>query len=76
MKLLSILISGTALCAASLAYAQYQPDHNVNGYFKKDGTYVQPHHATNPDGTTHNNYSHQGNYNPYTGKQGHRNDGY
>ena len=29
----------------------------VNGYFKNNGTYVQPHYRTNPDGYLFNNYS-------------------
>ena len=42
----------------------------VNGYYKKDGTYVQPHYRSNPDGNILNNWSTQGNINPYTGKPG------
>jgi hypothetical protein len=45
-------------------------DHSVRGYVKKDGTYVAPHHATNPNGTKADNYSTKGNVNPYTGKVG------
>ncbi len=45
-------------------------DHNVQGYTKKDGTYVPPHHATNPNTTKRDNYSSKGNVNPYTGKPG------
>ncbi len=44
--------------------------HHVNGHFKKNGTYVQPHHATNPNHTQRDNYSSKPNVNPYTGKQG------
>lgn len=44
----------------------------VNGYFKKDGTYVQGHYRTNPDHTNHNNWSTQQNYNPYSNTQGSR----
>lgn len=29
----------------------------VQGYFKKDGTYVSPHVRTRPDGLCSNNYS-------------------
>lgn len=43
---------------------------SVNGYTKKDGTYVAPHQRTAPDSTTQNNYSTKGNVNPYTGKEG------
>ena len=48
--------------------------HEVKGYVKKDGTYVAPSHATNPDNKTTNNYTHTGNVNPYTGKAGTKND--
>lgn len=44
--------------------------HSVRGYTKKDGTYVAPHRATNPDHTKRNNYSSKGNANPNTGKEG------
>jgi hypothetical protein len=44
--------------------------HGVRGYTKKDGTYVAPHRATNRDNSKANNWSHKGNTNPYTGKQG------
>ena len=44
--------------------------HPVKGHVKKDGTYVQPHHATNPNSTQKDNYSSKPNVNPYTGKEG------
>lgn len=56
----------SAACSAALA------DNYVNGYMKRDGTYVAPHHKTNPDRNPYNNYSTQGNTNPYTGQQGTR----
>ena len=40
----------------------------VRGYYRKNGTYVQPHYRTNPDGNPYNNYSFPGNYNPNTGE--------
>src|SRR6185369_4788225 len=43
---------------------------HVNGYFKSNGTYVQPHYRSAPDGNFNNNWSTKGNVNPYTGKQG------
>lgn len=42
----------------------------VSGYVKKDGTYVAPHYRSSPDSSKLNNYSTQGNVNPYTGKTG------
>lgn len=40
----------------------------VRGYYRKDGTYVQPHYRSNPDSSPYNNWSYPGNVNPYTGK--------
>ena len=42
----------------------------VNGYTRKNGTYVAPHYRSAPDGNRWNNYSSQGNVNPYTGRSG------
>jgi hypothetical protein len=42
----------------------------VNGYYRSDGTYVQPHYRSDPDGNIYNNWSTKGNVNPYTGKRG------
>jgi len=44
----------------------------VDGHFRSDGTYVQPHWRSNPDGNFSNNWSTQGNVNPYTGQWGTR----
>jgi hypothetical protein len=49
-----------------------QRSHSVRGYTRKDGTYVPPHRATNPNGTRLDNWSTRGNVNPYTGKAGTR----
>jgi hypothetical protein len=42
----------------------------VRGYVKSDGTYVQPHMRSAPDGNFSNNWSTVGNVNPYTGAVG------
>lgn len=42
----------------------------VNGYTRKDGTYVQGHYRTKPNHTKNDNYSTIGNINPYTGELG------
>ncbi len=41
---------------------------HVDGYYRSNGTYVEPHYRSSPDGNPYNNYSYPGNYNPYTGK--------
>lgn len=46
------------------------PAHEVKGFYRKDGTYVAPHRATNADGTLMNNWSTKGNVNPDSGKVG------
>ena len=56
---LSILLSTTALA-----------DSFVNGYYKRNGIYVQPHFRSSPDISTFNNYNSWGNINPYTGRWG------
>ena len=59
-----------ALLVLSTSAAMAQGSHMKQGYFKKDGTYVAPSYATNPNNTKLDNYSSKGNINPYTGKEG------
>ena len=56
------LFSGDALAASK----------KVKSYYRNDGTYVQQHRRTVPDYTRNNNWSTQGNINPYTGKKGYK----
>ena len=42
----------------------------VNGYTRKDGTYVQGHYRSDRNQTNHDNYSTSGNTNPFTGSSG------
>ncbi|GAA4406773.1 hypothetical protein GCM10023187_26640 [Nibrella viscosa] len=42
----------------------------MSGYYRKDGTYVQPYFRTAPNSTNRDNFSTKGNTNPYTGKPG------
>ena len=57
---------------AKMRYARpnVQADHLVSGYYRRDGNFVKPYHATNADHTRNNNYSTKGNTNPYTGQSG------
>lgn len=60
-----------ALIALALASgAVMAQSHMRNGYVTKDGTYVAPSMATNPNATKLDNYSTKGNVNPYSGKEG------
>ena len=69
------IIAGALLLAAVAVpgMAQAQVPQYQRGYTQHNGTYVQPHYRTVPDGTRNNNYSTQGNINPYTGQRGHVN---
>lgn len=62
-----------AVLVASLLFAAVghaRGTTRVRSYFKKNGTYVQPHRRTSPDSTVNNNWGTKGNVNLYTGKVG------
>ncbi len=42
----------------------------VNGYTRKDGTYVEGYSRSEPNDTVQDNYSYKGNSNPFTGETG------
>ena len=44
----------------------------VEGYYRRDGTYVSSHFRSSKDSTITNNWSYLGNINPHTGKVGTR----
>jgi hypothetical protein len=56
--------------ARSAGHGGNSSSHYVSGYTTKNGVYVPPHHATNPNDTKLDNWSTRGNVNPYTGKAG------
>ncbi len=59
---------------ATLAFtAIASADVYVRGHYRNDGTYVNPHWRSDPDGDPGNNWSHKGNVNPHTGEEGNRN---
>jgi hypothetical protein len=58
------------LLFASVITANAQSYHYTRGYSRSNGTYVQPHWQTNPDGNIYNNWSTYPNVNPFTGRQG------
>lgn len=64
MKNLLLIIA--VLFTTALSFAQV----SVRGYYRSNGTYVQPHQRTYPNYTRNDNYSTIGNINPYTGKAG------
>ncbi|WP_428000137.1 hypothetical protein [Acidovorax sp.] len=84
MKKTLLLIAALAICGAAVAKSggshssssthssshSSGSSHSVAGHTMKNGIYVQPHHATNPNDTKRDNWSHKGNVNPHTGKPG------
>ncbi len=66
MKTLLSLIFLLALIFPSIVYA----DQFVNGYVRRDGTYVAPHIRSSPNNTVIDNHSLSGNRNPYNGNIG------
>jgi hypothetical protein len=66
--LAAICIAFNAASLPGIAFSEVY----ANGYYRKDGTYVQPHYRSDPDGNFYNNWSTKGNYNPYTGAYGTR----
>ena len=72
-KVITIL---AVLAAIYVTIAPADAAVKVRGYHRRNGTYVQPHYRSNPDGNPYNNWSTRGNVNPYTGKRGTRRIGY
>jgi len=70
MKRVVLFVFGLLFALAAVA------DTYVNGYYRKDGTYVQGYYRTSPNSTTTDNYSSQGNINPYTSAAGTRPNDY
>ena len=78
MKKTLIVIAALAMCGAAAAKGggghssshSSGSNHTVKGHTTKNGTYVPPHHATNPNDSKRDNWSQKGNVNPYTGKAG------
>lgn len=60
------IIAIVALAASSMAFA----DQYVRPHVTKDGTYVEGYHRSSPNNNRYDNYSSQGNINPYTGQRG------
>ena len=74
-KCRKMVLIGCLILAVSVIFmtsATAFADVSVRGYFRSNGTYVQPHYRSNPDGNFYNNWSTSGNVNPYTGKAGTR----
>ena len=59
------LVTLILLSTATAASAEY-----VSGYTKSNGTYVNGYNRSDANNTVRDNYSYQGNTNPYTGSVG------
>lgn len=58
------------LLCAMIGTSALARDVYVQPHVTKNGDYVQGYHRTAPDSNPYNNYSTQGNVNPYTGQAG------
>ena len=68
-SLILVLVLGLGLFANS---SEVDAATRVKGYYRSNGTYVQPHYRSSPNSSRYDNYSTKGNYNPYSGKRGTR----
>jgi hypothetical protein len=59
-----------ALLLLTVTFFANAKDVYVQPHITKNGTYVQGHYRTGADNNPYNNYSTQGNMNPYTGQSG------
>ncbi len=64
----SIILATAFLVLVSFITVSLAEAQRVRGYFRQNGTYVQPYYRTNPDKNPYNNYSFPGNHNPNTGR--------
>ncbi len=60
----------TIVAVLLMAFAAEAGGKRVGGYVKKDGAYVEPYARSESNSTRVDNYSAEGNINPYTGKKG------
>lgn len=64
---------GSSYASPNMTTPTYNSDSRYqSGYIRDNGTYVQPTYKTNPNSTNLDNYSTQGNSNPYNGNSGTR----
>jgi hypothetical protein len=68
--LLAVLLLGSFLISFVPTLADAGGSVYVRPHVRSNGTYVPGHYRSAPDGNVWNNWSTQGNYNLYTGKQG------
>ena len=64
---IKVLLNVLVIFTATLVFGK---DVYVEGYKRSDGTHVKGHYRSSPNNTINDNYSTEGNINPYTGKEG------
>ena len=64
MRFLVAIVVLFAFCAEAAAQVY------VQGHYRSNGTYVNAHYRSSPDGNFYNNWSSYPNINPYTGATG------
>jgi len=67
---MSVIFGVTVISLAPGAVRTASAQEYVHGYYRSNGTYVAPYYRSEPDGTVTDNYSYEGNVNPYTGEVG------
>jgi hypothetical protein len=67
MKPITLIL---AVALASFSVVSFAKDTNVDGYYRNDGAYVQPHTRSETNKSYNDNWSTSPNTNPNTGKQG------
>lgn len=70
MEKITITIFAVIILILALPVFAEAKTTRARGYFKSNGTYVQPYYKTSPNKYKFDNYSSKYNYNPYTGKKG------
>lgn len=63
---MKVVIAVAALALSTVAFA----DQYVQPHVTRNGTYVEGHYRSEPNSNRYDNYSSQGNTNPYTGQRG------
>lgn len=74
-KFLSVLLV-MAILIGTIGFAtvsNVDAAQRVRGYYRKNGTYVQPYFRSDRNSSKWDNYSTKGNINPFTGKRGTKN---
>ena len=66
----SLIVGLVSLVLGVFAEQIYAKDVYVSAYTRSDGTHVQAHYRSAPDGEFDNNWSTLGNVNPYTNEPG------